>query len=136
MGSGFCASNSLITDYVEIAVQILIVFVGGSAFQVTKIGGREWGIGLALGVVSIPLGALIRCIPNEPVERFFIKIRLLRNPEVLPVESPESEWNAAIERVRDNLNTFAHVRGARMRASSYVGKSRKAPPTAEARVPL
>ncbi|OCH93080.1 calcium ATPase, partial [Obba rivulosa] len=121
---------------IEIAVQILIVFVGGSAFQVTRIGGREWGIGLALGVVSIPLGALIRCIPNEPVERFFIKIRLLRNPEALPTISPEGEWNAAIERVRDNLNTFAHVRGGRMRASSYVGKSRKAPPIHGARVPL
>ncbi|OCH84089.1 calcium ATPase [Obba rivulosa] len=119
---------------IEIAVQILIVFVGGSAFQVTRIGGREWGIGLALGIVSMPLGALIRCIPNEPVERFFIKIRLLRNPEALPTISPEGEWNAAIERIRDNLNTFAHVRGGRMRASSYIGKSRKAPLNREARV--
>ncbi|EMD33945.1 hypothetical protein CERSUDRAFT_117474 [Gelatoporia subvermispora B] len=120
----------------EIAVQILIVFVGGSAFQVTRIGGREWGIGLALGFVSIPLGALVRCIPNQPVERFLMKARLHRNPEALPTTSPEAEWNAAIERVKDNLNTFAHVRGARMRASSYVGKSRKAPPTHEPRVPL
>ncbi|THG98741.1 hypothetical protein EW026_g3507 [Hermanssonia centrifuga] len=110
----------------EIAVQVLIVFVGGAAFQVSSITGREWGISLALGFVSIPLGALIRFIPNERLGRFFIKIRLMRNPEVLPITRPEAEWNTAIDLVRDNLGTFAHVRGARMRASSYVGKSRKA----------
>lgn len=123
--------------YTEIGVQILIVFVGGAAFQVTHIGGREWGISLALGFVSIPLGALLRMIPNEPIERFFIKIHLLPNPEVLPTTRPDAEWNSAIQMVRDNLGTFAHVRGARMRASSYVGKSRKAkrPPMSQ-RVPL
>ncbi|KAI0368013.1 calcium-translocating P-type ATPase [Pilatotrama ljubarskyi] len=121
---------------IEVAVQVLIVFVGGAAFQVTRIGGREWGIALALGFVSIPLGALIRCIPNGPVERFFIKTRLLPNPEVLPTTRPEAEWNSAIQLVRDNLNTFSHVRGGRMRASSYVGKSRNARIAPEARVAL
>ena len=126
-----------LTVYAEIGVQILIVFVGGAAFQVTHIGGREWGISLALGFVSIPLGALLRLIPNGPVERFFIKVRLMPNPEVLPTTRPEAEWNSAIELVRDNLATFAHVRGARMRASSYVGKSRKVQrPVPTQKVPL
>jgi len=65
---------------VEIAVQILIVFIGGAAFQVTPISGREWGISLALGVVSIPLGALIRLMPDAPFEKLFIKVHLLQNP--------------------------------------------------------
>ncbi|KAI0682349.1 hypothetical protein BC835DRAFT_1424543 [Cytidiella melzeri] len=52
----------------------------------------------------------------------------MRDPEVLPVERPNTEWNSAIELVRDNLATFANVRGARMRASSYVDRSRKAHP--------
>ncbi|THH32252.1 hypothetical protein EUX98_g1955 [Antrodiella citrinella] len=119
----------------EIAVQILIVFVGGAAFQVTRIGGKEWGISLALGFVSIPLGALLRCIPNAPTECFFKKIRLMRDPkEVLPTSAQDTEWNSAIQLVRDNLGVFAHVRGARMRASSFVGKSRKAVPQPETRV--
>lgn len=112
------------------------MFVGGAAFQVTRIGGREWGIGVALGFVSIPLGALIRCIPNGPIERLFIKIRLMPNPEVLPTTTPQAEWNSAIRLVRDNLSTFSHVRGGRMRASSYVGKSRSAPIAPESRVAL
>ncbi|KAF9811644.1 hypothetical protein IEO21_06493 [Rhodonia placenta] len=122
--------------FIEIAVQVLIVFVGGAAFQVTRIGGAEWGIGLALGIVSIPLGALIRCIPNGPVERALIAMRIHSNPEVLPTVRPDNEWNAAIDLVKDNLSTFAHVRGGRMRASSYVGKSRKARPLPETRMPL
>lgn len=112
----------------EIGVQVLIVFVGGAAFQVTKISGREWGISLALGFVSIPLGALLRFIPNLPLERFFKKIRLIRDPDLLPNSRPDGEWNDAINMVRDNLFLFSHVRGARLRGSSYVGKSRKASP--------
>ncbi|KIP10478.1 hypothetical protein PHLGIDRAFT_84980 [Phlebiopsis gigantea 11061_1 CR5-6] len=120
---------------IEIGVQILIVFVGGAAFQVTHVGGREWGISLALGFVSIPLGALLRAIPNGPVERFLIKVRVLPKPELLPT-SRDVEWNTAIDMVRDNLNTFAHVRGARMRASSYVDRSRKARPQTQPKVAL
>ncbi|KDQ57233.1 hypothetical protein JAAARDRAFT_35849 [Jaapia argillacea MUCL 33604] len=108
----------------EIVVQIVIVFIGGAAFQVTRIGAREWGISLALGVVSIPLGALVRLIPNGPIERFFIKVHLLPNPEVLPTKNVQ--WNPAIDLVRDNLGTFANLRGGRLRGSSFVAKSRKA----------
>ncbi|EPQ52794.1 Ca-transporting ATPase [Gloeophyllum trabeum ATCC 11539] len=114
---------------IEIAVQVLIVFVGGAAFQVTEIGGREWGISIALGFVALLVGCLVRLIPNKPVEKLFIKIRLLPNPNVLPTNSPQADaesWNRAIELVRDNLGTFAKVRGGRMRGSSFVGKSRNA----------
>ncbi|KAI0789888.1 calcium-translocating P-type ATPase [Abortiporus biennis] len=121
---------------VEVAGQVLIVFIGGAAFQVARISGREWGISLALGFVSIPLGALIRCIPNGPVERFFVWIRLLPKNGGLPTTSEDVEWNSAIQMVRDNLSTFAHLRGARLRGSSYVGKSRKARPAPEHRVAL
>ncbi|KAF9240186.1 cation transporting ATPase [Melanogaster broomeanus] len=100
----------IVITLIEIVVQVLIVFVGGAAFQVTIIGGREWSISLALGVVSIPLGALIRLLPNEPFEKLFIAIRLLPSPEALPTIKPDAEWNLAIELVRDDLATFANLR--------------------------
>ncbi|KAJ7931426.1 Ca-transporting ATPase [Mycena leptocephala] len=100
----------MIITLIEIGAQIVIVFVGGAAFEVTPIGGREWGISLALGFVSIPLGALIRLLPSDPFES--------PNPDTVG-------WNA-ITRVRDNLNTFANVRGGRVRSSSFVIKSRTA----------
>ncbi|TFY55009.1 hypothetical protein EVG20_g9475 [Dentipellis fragilis] len=119
---------------IEVAVQIMIVFVGGSAFQVTPIGGREWGISLALGFVSIPLGALIRVIPNAPCERFFKFVHLIPEPVILPTVRPDVRADAApgldfaMDRVRDNLGTFSKLRGGRIRSSSFVVKSRTSRP--------
>ncbi|KAI0312928.1 hypothetical protein OF83DRAFT_1143615, partial [Amylostereum chailletii] len=120
----------IVITLIEIGGQVLIVFVGGAAFQVTPIAGREWGISLALGVVSIPLGALIRYVPNAPCERFFKLVHLIPNPEVLPTARPDAEpgLGFAMDRVRDNLGTFSTVRGGRMRSSSFVVKSRSGRP--------
>lgn len=109
-------------------MQVLIVFVGGAAFQVTPIGGREWGISIALGFMSIPIGFILRLIPDELLERLLVKLHLMAKPEsILPVTSPDQEgWNPAINLVRDNLETFANIRGGRLRSSSFVGKSRSA----------
>jgi len=102
------------------------MFVGGTAFQVTRIPGREWGISLALGFVSIPLGVLIRCLPTPPFERAFIKLRIMRPDELLPTTKPETaEWNEAITKVRDNLSLFSSLRGGRVNASPFILKSRK-----------
>ena len=111
----------------EIVIQVLIVFVGGAAFQVTRIGGREWGISLALGVVSIPWGAVIRLMPVRFFEKLFKAVRLMSEPEVLPTVQPDKDkdgWPGAIDRVRDNLSTFSNIRGGRLRSSSFVIKSR------------
>jgi P-type Ca2+ transporter type 2C len=110
----------------EIGVQILIVFAGGSAFQVTRINSKEWGISLALGAVSIPLGALVRLLPNKLFSDLFEKIGLFSAPKsTLPSTNPNADgWTNAISLVRDNLGTFAQVRGGRLRSSSFIGKSR------------
>jgi len=106
----------------EMAIQTVIVFVGGAAFQVTRVGGREWGISLALGVVSIPLGALIRLLPSAPFEALFKFMRLLPKDDVLP--TTQADWSPAVDKVRDHLRTFGNLRGGRMRANSFVLKSR------------
>lgn len=117
----------LVITFIEIVVQVLIVFVGGAAFQVTRIPGREWGISIALGVVSIPLGVLVRCLPNGPFEKLFTLLGLFGKPEVLPTRRPDADtWNGAITLVRDNLSIFANIRGGRVRSSSVVVKSRSA----------
>ncbi|KAJ7034956.1 Ca-transporting ATPase [Mycena alexandri] len=112
---------------IEIAVQVLIILIGGATFRITRIGGREWGISLALGLVPIPLGVFIRLLPSPPFEQLLKNFGLLGDPDVLPthaLNSPDTVgWNA-ITRVRDNLNTFANVRGGRVRSSSFITKSR------------
>lgn len=96
-------------------------------------GGKEWAISLALGLIALPLGAVIRLIPNEPCERIFRKLRLLPQPEAPPTMLPDAEpgFAFAVDQVRDNLSTFAKLRGGRMRGSSFVHKSRSAGPDPE-----
>lgn len=93
----------------------------------TEIGGREWGMTIALGFGSIPVGVLVRLLPSEPFEKLFRKLGLFGREKILPTVTPEAEgWTGAITRVRDNLSTFSNVRGGRMRSSSFVVKSRTA----------
>ena len=101
---------------------MLICLVGGSAFDVTRIGARDWVISLALGFVSLPLGALIRLIPNEPCERVFKKLQLIPTYELHFTTRLDAEpgFSLAIDHLRDNLTTFASLRGDRR---SYARKA-------------
>jgi len=74
--------------------------------------------------VCIPLGALIRLMPNEPFERLFILMRLLpKAGSYLPDVRPDFECTSAIERERGE---FANLRGGRLHSSSFVLKNRQA----------
>jgi len=68
-------------------------------------GVKEWIISLALGFVALPLGALIRLIPNEPWEHVFVKVWLLPKPEeelTSPLPDVKSGFAFAMDRVCDN----------------------------------
>ena len=106
----------------------MICFVGGSAFRVTRMGGKEWGISLVLGGTCLPLGALIRLVPNEPCKRGFAKLRLLPKADAPPTMLPDAEAGFAFaeRQTRDNLSTFAKLCCGRMRGSPFVRESRSA----------
>ncbi|KAL5526157.1 PMC1 [Sanghuangporus baumii] len=111
----------------EIGIQVLIVFVGGYAFSVSEISGEFWGISLALGFASLPIGYLIRCIPNPPVERFFYKIGLMRDPSILPTERPNigrdsTSDKSSVNLLRGTVKVFRNLCGERFRESSPVEK--------------
>lgn len=44
--------------------QILIAFIGGRAFAITRLTGAQWAISIVLGAISIPVGLVIRLIPD------------------------------------------------------------------------
>ena len=97
--------------------QVLILYVGGAAFQVVRLGGRDWAISLIIGLLALPLGALIRTLPTEPFHRLLIKLRVYDDPNKLPEVSTETEdieYNQAFTTVKDNLNTMAFLRGGRL----------------------
>jgi len=58
--------------------QILIMFVGGRAFSVTRLNPAQWAYSLVLGAISIPIGVIIRLIP----------VKSPRNPWTLRLTIP------------------------------------------------
>ncbi|KAF5023726.1 hypothetical protein F66182_4200 [Fusarium sp. NRRL 66182] len=59
---------------ITVAGQFIIVFKGGDAFDTAPITGAQWGWSMLFGIMSIPLGALIRQIPDRLVENLFALI--------------------------------------------------------------
>ena len=101
------------------------MFVGGAAFSVAPIVGRDWGIAIVFGFLSIPVGALIRTIPNESIRDLLIRVQLMQDPKTLPTIAPRTEkYNLAIDQVREDLSTFASTRGGRSSSIVRVRKRR------------
>ncbi|KAF2788731.1 calcium-translocating P-type ATPase [Melanomma pulvis-pyrius CBS 109.77] len=98
---------------IMIGGQTLIVFVGGAAFSVVRINGIQWGISIFLGFLSIPVGVIVRCIPDELIRRCipaFMKRQ--RTPEL--VVSDEFQWNQGLLEIREELAFIKKVRGGRL----------------------
>lgn len=57
--------------------QILIVFVGGQPFSVVRMSGSQWAYSVVLGFLSIPVGYLIRQVPDGPIEVIVARSRRL-----------------------------------------------------------
>ena len=93
--------------------QVMIIFVGGRAFSVVKLNAANWAYSIVLGALSIPIGVIIRLIPDEAIRRFvpdFLKRR--STPEV--VVSDEYQWNQGLLEIREELAFIKKVRGGRL----------------------
>ncbi|KAF2188206.1 calcium-translocating P-type ATPase [Zopfia rhizophila CBS 207.26] len=93
--------------------QVMIIFVGGHAFSVERINSAQWGYSIILGALSLPVGVIIRLIPDEAIRRCipaFLKSK--RTPEV--VVSDEYQWNQGLLEIREELAFIKKVRGGRL----------------------
>ncbi|KAF3309982.1 plasma membrane calcium [Orbilia oligospora] len=52
---------------IMIGGQVLIMYVGGAAFSITRINGTQWAICIVCAAVSLPWAVLIRLVPDEAV---------------------------------------------------------------------
>ncbi|PLN83841.1 putative P-type calcium ATPase [Aspergillus taichungensis] len=97
--------------------QVLIIFVGGKAFSVTALNGPQWGVSLVLGVLSLPVGIIIRLIPDELIEKLIPTFwHRKKGPELLVSdEDRRYEWNPALEEIRDQLKFIKTLRGGRLK---------------------
>ena len=99
--------------------QVLIIFVGGQAFSVERLNGPQWGVSIVLGVLSIPIGMVIRLIPDEIVTKLIPTFwRRQKGPELWISDEADGDrrfkWNPALEEIRDQLTFIKRLRGGRL----------------------
>ena len=101
--------------------QVLIIFIGGDAFSVERLDGTQWAISIILGSLSIPVGIIIRLIPDELVRRLipnFLKRK--RRPTVTVTDMDERyEWTQPLVDIRDELAFLKRIRGGRLNALKF-----------------
>jgi Ca2+-transporting ATPase len=87
-----------------VAVQALIVAFGGAAFNTAPLGWELWVLSIAIGAISLPLGALIRLLPCKAGTT-------TSAAEQRPYMSRERlQWQAAADNVRRGLRVFSALR--------------------------
>ena len=111
---------------VMVGGQTLIIFVGGwPAFQAQVQGGRNWGIALVLGALSIPIGVVVRLVPDELAAKFvpqFIKTwSAKRGKEKVVVTDEENpfEFNQALIDLREELSFIKKYKGGRLNSLKF-----------------
>lgn len=98
---------------------MLIIFVGGAAFQIAK--GKQtptmWGIAIFLGFLSIPVGVIIRLIPDQVVAALipeFLKRRARKAPGLTISDEEMDMYPEPLADVRDELQFLKRMKGGRL----------------------
>lgn len=109
----------VIINAVMIGGQVMIIFVGGQAFQVKPINGAQWGYSIVLGALSIPVGMIVRMVPDELVRRCIPEfMKRKRTPQVI-VSDEEYQWNQGLLEIRDELAFIKKLRGGRISSLKF-----------------
>lgn len=104
-------------NVVMVGGQVMIIFVGGKAFNVVHLNGAQWAYSIVLGMLSIPVGAVIRLIPDELVIRLIPTYMRSRpqKPEVLISDEEEHfRFPKPLSDVKDELSFLKKVKGGRL----------------------
>ncbi|EYB22146.1 hypothetical protein FG05_30628, partial [Fusarium graminearum] len=105
----------IVINLIMIGGQILIIFVGGDAFEIVRLSGKEWGLSIGLGAISIPWGVAIRLCPDEWIAACLPGF--LRRRWISPSEAElaaEKSLYSDDEFVRPPLRVMSSLRGPRV----------------------
>ncbi|KAI0174995.1 putative calcium P-type ATPase NCA-2 [Pestalotiopsis sp. NC0098] len=102
--------------------QVLIIFVGGKPFSISQTSppqtGLQWGLAIILGFISIPIGIVIRLIPDNLLEKLIpasLKRRSSRVPGVTVSDEERFEYYPEpLGDVRDELTFLKRFKGGRL----------------------
>lgn len=107
----------IVIFFIMVGGQTLIVFVGGRAFNTVRLNGAQWAYSLVLGALSIPIGVIIRLIPDELIRRFipdFLRRRSTPQLVITDEEQAPFEFNQALLDIREELAFIRKFRGGRL----------------------
>lgn len=113
------------------AGQVLIVFVGGKAFNIAspKQTGIMWGTAILLGFLSIPIGVVIRLIPDSLLEKLIPEsLKRRANNKGVPgfsISDEDERFNhypAPFADVRDELAFLKRLKGGRINNLKFAMK--------------
>jgi len=110
-------------QFIIVGGQIIIMFVGGAAFSIHAIHGPQWALSIVLGIISIPFAVVIRCFPDELFAKLIPSLPRRHRPSPeLVVQDDEAgitQWNPALDDIRDELTFLKKLRGGRMQELAY-----------------
>jgi Ca2+-transporting ATPase len=99
-----------------IACQVIIVQVGGLAFKTTPLNGVQWATCIVIGLLSLPIGALVRLIPDGWFRCVGFIADLQDSANRDPAREKLYAWKKDIRDVRSELSVFRALRGGRLKA--------------------
>ncbi|KAK0615692.1 calcium-translocating P-type ATPase [Bombardia bombarda] len=101
----------IVINVIMIGGQVLIIYIGGRAFNVTRLHGTEWAISLVLGALSLPFAVLVRLFPDAWVIAMIpFALRKWWVPDSIDVETQAQRASARPE----SLGFIRHIRGGRV----------------------
>ena len=108
-------------QFIIVAGQVMIVFVGGAAFSVVRQRGAAWGIALVLGLLSIPIAVGLRYIPDAWVRKMVPSwVHRRAKPQVfVSDEEQQYSWNPALVEIKEELSLLKTLRGGRLTTLVY-----------------
>lgn len=95
----------------------MIVFVGGAAFKIVRLNAAQWGYSLVLGFLSIPVGAVIRLIPDELILRLvpeYLKNRPKKPEVMISDEEEQFRFPKPLADVKEELSFLKKMKGGRL----------------------
>ncbi|KAI1497067.1 calcium-translocating P-type ATPase [Biscogniauxia marginata] len=127
----------VVINIIMIGGQVLIIFVGGQAFKIVPLDGKEWGISIGLGAISVPWGVVVRKFPDSwaaaigrTVSWPFVKLYALLpsfKKKNKKGDAETAEGGKAVNHtdpdsddfIRPSLRTMTSIRGPRV--SEHIG---------------
>ena len=106
---------------IMVAGQTLIIFIGDAAFQVVELDGTQWAISIILGSLSIPVGIIIRLIPDDLIRKLIPEfLKRKRQPTFTVTDMDERyEWTQPLVDIRDELAFLKRIRGGRLNSLKF-----------------